>query len=122
VPLSGTTNPSSGAHVLIHAFVPVNPNGANERNRDLTLATWCHANASKSCIRKALLNVHRESNYDAHRLPAGETAAERKERDVLQVRGYCPKIDDIDCPRHQSFFDVHEILDRRQSQRQVKRL
>jgi hypothetical protein len=89
----------------MHAFAPVNPDGANERSRDLTLATWCHANARKCGIRMALSYVRGESNYDAHRLPAGKTAAERRERDVLQVRQQnCPKIDDIDCPRHQSSF------------------
>jgi hypothetical protein len=122
VSLSGTAKPYR-AHVLMHAFAAVNPDGANERSRDLTLATWRHANARKCGIRMALLHVHRESNYDAHRLPAGKTAAERKVRDVLRVRQwYCPRIDNIDCPRHQSFFDVHGILIGRQSQRQVKRL
>jgi hypothetical protein len=53
----------------------------------------------------ALVKVHRESDYGAHRLPVGKTAAERKERDVLQVRQQNgSKIDDIDYPRHQSSF------------------
>jgi hypothetical protein len=83
----GDSLSASGAHVFIQAFAPVNPSGPNERSRDLTLATWRHANARKSCIRMALLNVHGKSNYDAHRLPVGKTAAWKKRgSDVLSVR------------------------------------
>jgi len=101
----GDSLSASGAHAFIHAFAPVNPSGANELSRDLTLATWHHANVHKSCIHMAPLNVHGKSNYDAHRLPAGKTAAERRKRDVLQFRlRNCPKFDDIDYPRHHPSF------------------
>jgi DNA topoisomerase IB len=44
-------------------------------------------------------------SYDVHRLPAGKTAAERRARDVLQVRQRnCQKIDDIDCASRHSFI------------------
>jgi hypothetical protein len=33
---------------------------------------------TQSCVRMALIKVHEESYYGAHRLPAGKTAAERR--------------------------------------------
>jgi len=39
--------------------------------------------------------------YDAHRLPAGKTAAREFERGVLPVRQLNnPEVDDYKCPRH----------------------
>jgi hypothetical protein len=46
-----------------------------------------------------------EISYDVHRLLAGKTAAERRARDVLQVRQRnCQKIDDNDCASGHSFI------------------
>jgi hypothetical protein len=85
--------------------VPIQSKGSSERGRELTLATRCHADARNRCIHMALIKVHGESDYGAHRLPSGKTVAEKRERDVLQVRQRNrSKIDDIDYPRHQSSF------------------
>jgi hypothetical protein len=79
--------------------------GANKRSRELTFARQCHVDARNRCVHTTQIKVHGNSYYGAHRLPAGKTAAERRKRDVLQVRlRNCSKIHDIDCPRRQSFF------------------
>jgi hypothetical protein len=54
--------------------------GANGRGRELTLATRCRMGACYRSVHKALIGVHGEFDYDAHRLPAGKTAAKEKER------------------------------------------
>jgi hypothetical protein len=59
---------------------PLNRTGANGRSRELTLATRCHEDVRNRCVLMALVKVHGESDYGAHRLPAGKTAAERRER------------------------------------------
>ena len=115
--LSGTAKP-----YRMHAFAPVNPDGANERSRDLTLATWCHANARKCDIRMALSYVHRESNYDAHRLPAGKTAAE--EESATSCRSVSKTVRKSTTSIIQGIsplFEILEILGGLQTHRQVKR-
>ena len=59
---------------------PLNRTGANERNRELALATRRHEDGRNRCVLMALVKVHGESDYGAHHLPAGRTAAERRER------------------------------------------
>jgi len=62
-------------------LAPVNRTGANERSRELTLATRCDVDARFRCGQMALMNkAHGEGYYGAHRLPAGKTAAEKRER------------------------------------------
>ena len=65
---------------------PVNRTGANERSRELMLATRCRADARNRCGRMALIRVHGESYYGAHRLPAGKTAAKECGAGVVLVR------------------------------------
>jgi hypothetical protein len=50
------------------------------------LATRGRANARHRCVRTALIKVHGENNYGAHRLPAGKTAAKEYGAGVLLVR------------------------------------
>ena len=59
---------------------PVNRKGASGRCRELTLATLYHADARNRCGQMALIKVHGESYYGAHRLPAGKTAAGKRGR------------------------------------------
>ena len=47
--------------------------------RELMLATRCHTDARNHCVHMTL-KVHGEYCYGAHRLPAGKTAANRRER------------------------------------------
>ena len=65
-------------HASLHAIE--NRQGANGRSRELTLATRVHADARNRCDRMALVKVHGESYYGAHRLPAGRTAAGKRGR------------------------------------------
>jgi hypothetical protein len=50
------------------------------------LATRGRANARHRCVRTALIKVHGENHYGAHRLPAGKTAAKEYGAGVLLVR------------------------------------
>jgi len=50
------------------------------------LATRSRMNARHRCVRTALIKVHGENNYGAHRLPAGKTAAKEYGAGVLLVR------------------------------------
>jgi hypothetical protein len=54
--------------------------GANKRCRELTLATRSQADARNGGVCMALIKVHGEKDYGAHRLPAGRTAAGKRER------------------------------------------
>jgi hypothetical protein len=62
-----------GAHVAVGAMRAM-------------LATRGRANARHRCVRTALIKVHGENNYGAHRLPAGKTAAKEYGAGVLLVR------------------------------------
>jgi len=74
-------------HVFVHALGRAggrtDRTGASERCREWMLATRCHTDAGRAQARRgqmALVKVHGESYYGAHRLPAGKTAAEKRER------------------------------------------
>ncbi|TCF97592.1 hypothetical protein BZM26_30365 [Paraburkholderia strydomiana] len=72
---------TSVTDVSIHASVRADEPERRERNgRELTLATPCHAHAHKRGVYMALIKVHGEKDCGAHRLPAGRTAAGRRER------------------------------------------
>jgi hypothetical protein len=71
-------------HVLIHASVRAyHSKGVNGRSRELTLATRFHTDVRNRCVHMALIKVHGECCYGAHRLPAGKTAAGKRERGRL---------------------------------------
>jgi hypothetical protein len=75
--------------------------GARKRSRELRSRHECHASARNRCVRMTLIKVHGESDYGAHRLPAGKTAAREYSAGVLLVRRKNrSKIDYCYCPRH----------------------
>ena len=85
VPECGTQRVQRQPRVLAHGEAPF--------RRKQTLRP---IGANMGCTGKVLRKY-----YDAHRLPAGKTAAREFERGVLPVRQLNnPEVDDYKCPRH----------------------
>jgi hypothetical protein len=85
--------PALITHVFVHALgragVRTDRTGVSERCREWMLATRCHTDARRAQARRgrmALVKVHGESYYGAHRLPVGKTAAEKESAGVGPVR------------------------------------
>ena len=89
-----------------HARVRMNRTSANERRRELATAARCQTDARQRGVQMALIRVHGECCYGAHRLPLAERWLINESADVLPVRQrICSKIDNYNCPRQMPPFE-----------------